>query len=82
MAPKLRYEGPLTTAQVSGFGHFLPGEEKTVDFMTAAAFSDPRCAAEGWVVIPDEAPKAEDATVQQTTTGTPPTAERRTRRGE
>lgn len=53
--PKLRYEGHVANIQVYGFGHFNHGDEKDVDFLTAAGFKEPSCAAEGWVVV-DDAP--------------------------
>ncbi len=51
--PKLRYSGPVPRVTVTGFGHFSPGDEKDVDYLTAGAFRDERCAAEGWEVIDD-----------------------------
>lgn len=75
--PLLKYLGPCPLVEVSGFGHFTPGDEKFVDVMTAASFSDPRCAAEGWVVSPD-APVTLSA--EHTTTGTLDSEPRRYRR--
>lgn len=51
---RLKYEGPLPVVEVQGFGHFSPGDSKEVDRVTAGAFTDPRCVAEGWVVEFDE----------------------------
>jgi hypothetical protein len=65
--PSLKYVGPLPRVEVSGFGHFVPGEEKVVDLMTAQNFSELACAAEGWVVTFDAAPAPVE---EQSTTGT------------
>lgn len=69
--PLLKYTGPLSNPEVTGFGHFTPGEAKLVDALTAASFRDPRCVAEGWEVIDDE--QIPTAVAQETTTGTPVT---------
>jgi hypothetical protein len=46
----VRYNGPLSTTVLEGHGHFARGEVKPVDYLTACALKDERCAAEGWEV--------------------------------
>jgi hypothetical protein len=50
MSATLKYDGPLPQAEVGGYGHFSPGEEKTVDDFTAAQFDCDPCKDEGWSV--------------------------------
>ena len=53
MGAILRYEGPLPSAEVVGYGHFAPGDEKSVDEKTALDFEAQPCVDEGWVVERD-----------------------------
>jgi len=46
----LKYTGLLENPMVQGYGHFTPDEEKEVDDITAGAFNNPECEAEGWIV--------------------------------
>jgi hypothetical protein len=50
MSAILRYDGPLPQVEVGGYGHFAPGEEKSVDDFTAAQFDCDPCRDEGWSV--------------------------------
>jgi hypothetical protein len=53
----LKYVGTSELIQVYGYGHFKPGDEKEVDDMTAAIFSDQRCVDEGFEVTLSPAAK-------------------------
>jgi hypothetical protein len=61
MADKLKYNGQLPRVEVSGYGHFVPGEEKVVDHGTAIQFNDEPCKKEGWEVTFDESRKKKNA---------------------
>jgi hypothetical protein len=50
MSASLKYTGKVPSVEVTGYGHFAPGEEKIVDESTAREFEQPACQAEGWVV--------------------------------
>lgn len=58
--PLLKYSGPLPLVEVGGYGHFSPGEEKTVDERTATDFDCPSCEKEGWTVTFDGKSKRAD----------------------
>lgn len=67
--PLLKYSGSLPKVEVGGYGHFAPGEEKTVDDRTAIEFDCPPCAAEGWsVTFEDGKKKASHADTEATIT--------------
>jgi hypothetical protein len=53
MGAILRYEGKVPVVEVQGYGHFSPGDEKTVDEKTAGEFEQQPCVDEGWVVERD-----------------------------
>jgi hypothetical protein len=48
--PMLKYDGPLPRVEVGGYGHFAPGDEKSVDTKTAIDFDCQPCMDEGWSV--------------------------------
>jgi hypothetical protein len=54
MSATLKYDGLLPKAELVGFGHFAPGEEKTIDDYTAVQMDCETCKAEGWTVTFDE----------------------------
>lgn len=47
---KITYNGTLPKIELGGYGHFAPGDSKTIDELTAAGMDNDTCAAEGWVV--------------------------------
>lgn len=51
--PTLKYEGELPQVEVAGYGHFTPGDEKTVDLKTALDFDQEHPRREGWIVTLD-----------------------------
>lgn len=69
----LRYSGPAQSQMVMGYGKFLRDEAKFVDYLTACAFRDERCAAEGWEVS-DEPFTSSDT--RRTTVNSPATTKR------
>ena len=54
MPATLTYSGLLENPMVQGYGHFVKDEAKEVDDLTAGAFANPECEAEGWFVTADE----------------------------
>lgn len=47
----VRYNGPILSGVVlAGFGHFVPGESKAVDYLTACSLRSAHAATEGWEV--------------------------------
>jgi hypothetical protein len=65
--PTLKYDGKLPSAEVVGYGHFVPGEEKTVDIKTANDFDCAPCKEEGWTVTFDTGKKSKSADTENTT---------------
>ena len=57
MSGTLKYDGALPQVEVGGYGHFAPGDEKTVDDLTAAQFDCESCKIEGWSVTYSDADK-------------------------
>jgi hypothetical protein len=68
MGATLNYDGPLPVAEVVGYGHFSPGEEKTIDDVTAAQFDCEPCQREGWTVEYTDSKKKRKSADQETVT--------------
>lgn len=62
--PTLKYNGPLPQAEVVGYGHFAPGEEKSIDTKTAIEFDCDPCKDEGWEVAFEEGNKPKGADIE------------------
>lgn len=61
----LKYDGPLPVAEVVGYGHFSPGDEKQVDARTALEFDCDPCMTEGWSVTHDSGKKTHSADTEE-----------------
>lgn len=64
--PLLKYTGNTPSVEVGGFGHFAPGDEKTVDVKTALDMDQPHPKSEGWEVTWEKGERPKGAEVDET----------------
>ena len=65
--PTLKYNGSLPQAEVVGYGHFAPGDEKAIDTKTAIEFDCDPCKEEGWEVTFEHGKKSKSADTENDT---------------
>jgi hypothetical protein len=65
--PVVTYNGKVPSIELVNYGHFSPGDSKTVDDLTAAGMDNELCKAEGWSVdYGDEKRSRKSADIEST----------------
>lgn len=79
---KVTYNGKLPSIQLVNYGHFAPGDTKTVDEFTALQLDNDLCRGEGWTVELDHSRKTRKSADSESNTSAAETSRRSHRTDE